>query len=466
MIPVILSGGSGTRLWPLSRGQYPKQFLPLVSEHTMLQETMLRLSGVAELQAPIAVCNEDHRFMMAEQLWEIGTRPAAIILEPIGKNTAPAVAMAALTAKSEDDVLLILPADHVISDKPAFHKAVEQANQLAKQGFLVTFGIVPTEPETGYGYIKRDNTPVGNAFKVAAFVEKPNLETAKRYLDSGEYFWNSGMFAFTAGNFLKELEKFNPAMLDACRRAHAAAKVDLDFVRLDKESFSACPSDSIDYAVMEKSDKVVVIPLDAGWNDVGSWSALWDVTDKDESGNAISGDVLTVDTKNSFIFSEHKLVTVIGVSDLIVVETKDAVMIAAKDRVQDVKEIVNQLKKQGRAEAESHRKVYRPWGHYDSVDSGERHQTKRLVVKPGAKLSVQKHHHRAEHWVVVKGTALVTKGDQTVLITENESTFIPLGTVHSLENPGVIPLEIVEVQSGSYLGEDDIVRFGDHYGRS
>jgi mannose-1-phosphate guanylyltransferase/mannose-1-phosphate guanylyltransferase/mannose-6-phosphate isomerase len=466
MIPVILSGGSGTRLWPLSRGQYPKQFLPLVSEHTMLQETMLRLSGVAELQAPIAVCNEDHRFMMAEQLWEIGTRPAAIILEPIGKNTAPAVAMAALTAKSEDDVLLILPADHVISDKPAFHKAVEQANQLAKQGFLVTFGIVPTEPETGYGYIKRDNTPVGNAFKVAAFVEKPDLETAKRYLDSGEYFWNSGMFAFTAGNFLKELEKFNPAMLDACRRAHAAAKVDLDFVRLDKESFSACPSDSIDYAVMEKSDKVVVIPLDAGWNDVGSWSALWDVTDKDESGNAISGDVLTVDTKNSFIFSEHKLVTVIGVSDLIVVETKDAVMIAAKDRVQDVKEIVNQLKKQGRAEAESHRKVYRPWGHYDSVDSGERHQTKRLVVKPGAKLSVQKHHHRAEHWVVVKGTALVTKGDQTVLITENESTFIPLGTVHSLENPGVIPLEIVEVQSGSYLGEDDIVRFGDHYGRS
>jgi len=466
MIPVILSGGSGTRLWPLSRGQYPKQFLPLVSEHTMLQETMLRLSGVAELQAPIAVCNEDHRFMMAEQLWEIGTRPAAIILEPIGKNTAPAVAMAALTAKSEDDVLLILPADHVISDKPAFHKAVEQANQLAKQGFLVTFGIVPTEPETGYGYIKRDNTPLGNAFKVAAFVEKPNLETAKQYLDSGEYFWNSGMFAFTAGNFLKELEKFNPAMLDACRRAHAAAKVDLDFVRLDKESFSACPSDSIDYAVMEKSDKVVVIPLDAGWNDVGSWSALWDVTDKDESGNAISGDVLTVDTKNSFIFSEHKLVTVIGVSDLIVVETKDAVMIAAKDRVQDVKEIVNQLKKQGRAEAESHRKVYRPWGHYDSVDTGERHQTKRLVVKPGAKLSVQKHHHRAEHWVVVKGTALVTKGDQTVLITENESTFIPLGTVHSLENPGVIPLEIVEVQSGSYLGEDDIVRFGDHYGRS
>ncbi len=465
MIPVILSGGSGTRLWPLSRGQYPKQFLPLVSEHTMLQETMLRLSGVADLQAPIAVCNENHRFMMAEQLWEIGAKPAAIILEPVGKNTAPAVAMAALTAKSEDDVLLVLPADHVIANVPAFHKAVEQANLLAKQGYLVTFGIVPTEPETGYGYIKRDSVQQGDAFKVAAFVEKPDLETAKQYLQTGDYFWNSGMFAFTAGSFLKELEKFNPKMLEACRLAHAAAKVDMDFVRLDKESFSACPADSIDYAVMEKTDKAVVIPLDADWNDVGSWSALWDVTDKDASGNAVSGDVFTVDTKNSFIFSEHKLVTVIGVSDLIVVETKDAVMIAAKARVQDVKEIVTQLKERGRSEAENHRKVYRPWGHYDSVDTGDRHQTKRIVVKPGAKLSLQKHHHRAEHWVVVKGTALVTKGDTTVLITENESTFIPLGTVHCLENPGVIPLEIVEVQSGSYLGEDDIVRFGDQYGR-
>ncbi|MEQ1531849.1 MAG: mannose-1-phosphate guanylyltransferase/mannose-6-phosphate isomerase [Methylococcales bacterium] len=465
MIPVILSGGSGTRLWPLSRGHYPKQFLPLVSEHTMLQETVLRLAGITDLQAPIAVCNEDHRFMMAEQLWEIGTKPAAIILEPMGKNTAPAVAMAALTAKSEHDVLLILPADHVIANVPIFHKAVEQANLLAKQGFLVTFGIVPTEPETGYGYIKRDQTQQGAAFNVAGFVEKPDLATAKHYLQSGDYFWNSGMFAFTAGTFLKELEKFNPAMLEACRHAHAQAKVDLDFVRLDKEAFSACPSDSIDYAVMEKTDKAVVIPLAADWNDVGSWSALWDVTDKDPAGNAISGDVLTVDTSNSYIYSEHKLVTVIGLSDLIVVETKDAVMIAAKNRVQDVKEIVGQLKKQGRSEAESHCKVYRPWGHYDSVDTGERHQTKRLVVKPGAKLSVQKHHHRAEHWVVVKGTALVTKGDETILITENESTFIPLGTVHCLENPGVIPLEIVEVQSGSYLGEDDIVRFGDQYGR-
>lgn len=465
MIPVILSGGSGTRLWPLSRGQYPKQFLPLVSSYSMLQETVRRLSGVPDLKAPIAVCNEDHRFMMAEQLWEIGIKPAAIILEPVGKNTAPAVAMAALSAASEDDVLLVLPADHVISNLPAFHAAIAQAGRLAEQGFLVTFGIVPNQPETGYGYIKRDTEQLGDAFKVASFVEKPDLETAKRYLQSGDYFWNSGMFAFTAGNFLKELEKFNPQMLSVCRQALQAAKVDMDFVRLDKAIFSSCPSDSIDYAIMEKTDKAVVIPLDADWNDVGSWSALWDVTEKDASGNAVSGDVMTVDTRNSYIFAENKLVTVIGVENLIVVETKDAVMIAAKDRVQEVKQIVDQLKKLGRTEADSHRKVYRPWGHYDSVDGGERHQTKRIVVKPGAKLSLQKHHHRAEHWVVVKGTALVTKGDDKLLISENESIYIPLGVVHCLENPGVIPLEIVEVQSGSYLGEDDIVRFGDQYGR-
>jgi mannose-1-phosphate guanylyltransferase / mannose-6-phosphate isomerase len=465
MIPVILSGGSGTRLWPLSRGQYPKQFLPLVSSYTMLQETVRRLSGVTGLKAPIAVCNEDHRFMMAEQLWEIGIKPSAIILEPVGKNTAPAVAMAALSAPSEDDILLVLPADHVISNLPAFHAAIAQAGRLAEQGFLVTFGIVPNQPETGYGYIKRDTEQLGDAFKVASFVEKPDLETAKRYLQSGDYFWNSGMFAFTAGNFLKELEKFNPQMLSVCRQSLQAAKVDMDFVRLDKAVFSTCPSDSIDYAIMEKTDKAVVIPLDADWNDVGSWSALWDVTEKDASGNAVSGDVMTVDTRNSYIFAENKLVTVIGVENLIVVETKDAVMIAAKDRVQEVKQIVDQLKKLGRTEADSHRKVYRPWGHYDSVDGGERHQTKRIVVKPGAKLSLQKHHHRAEHWVVVKGTAMVTKGDDKLLISENESIYIPLGVVHCLENPGVIPLEIVEVQSGSYLGEDDIVRFGDQYGR-
>ena len=465
MIPVILSGGSGTRLWPLSRGQYPKQFLPLVSNHTMVQETLLRLAGLEGIKAPIAVCNENHRFMMAEQLLEIGARPAAIILEPMGKNTAPAVTMAALSAVSEDDILLILPADHVIGDLVAFHKAIEQAKIQAQQGYLVTFGIVPEQPETGYGYIKRDMVQHGSAFGVAAFVEKPDAETAKQYVNSGDYYWNSGMFAFKAGVFLSELDKFNPEMLGICRQALAAAKVDLDFVRLDKNLFATCPADSIDYAVMEKTDKVVVIPLDAGWNDVGSWSALWDVTNKDANGNAICGDVLTVDSHNSFIHAQNKLVAVIGVHDLVVVETADAVMISPKDRVQEVKQIVDQLKQRGRSEVDLHRKASRPWGNYDLVDSGERHQTKRIVVKPGAKLSLQRHHHRAEHWVVVKGTALVTKGEETLLITENESTYIPLGVIHCLENPGVIPLEIVEVQSGSYLGEDDIIRFDDQYGR-
>jgi len=465
MIPVILSGGSGTRLWPLSRGQYPKQFLPLVSENTMLQETLLRLSGLEQLQPPIAVCNEDHRFMLAEQLWEIHAKPAAIILEPIGKNTAPAVALAALSAQSPDDILLVLPADHVINNLEAFHTAVNQARELAEQGYLVTFGIVPTEPETGYGYIKRASSPQGAAFNVEAFVEKPDLETAKHYLQTGDYFWNSGMFAFKAGVYLAELEKFHPTMLATCKQALSTAKIDLDFVRLNKEIFSTCPSDSIDYAVMEKTDKAVVIPLDADWNDVGSWSALWDVTDKDGSGNAINGDVLTVDTKNSYIHAGSRLVAAIGVRDLVIIETADAVMVAPKDRVQEVKDIVAQLKNLGRKEANIHRKAYRPWGHYDSVDNGERHQTKRIVVKPGARLSLQKHHHRAEHWVVVKGTALVTKGEDKLLISENESIYIPLGIIHCLENPGVIPLEIVEVQSGSYLGEDDIVRIDDSYGR-
>jgi len=431
----------------------------------MIQETLLRLNGVSGLQPPIAVCNEDHRFMMAEQLWEIGSKPATIILEPVGKNTAPAVVMAALSAASEEDVLLILPADHVIVDSLAFHNAIAKADALAKQDLLVTFGIVANAPETGYGYIKASQTSVGDGFKVAAFVEKPDAQTAQRYLDSGDYFWNSGMFAFKAGVFLRELQKFNPQMLEICQKALAAAKVDLDFTRLDKDLFSTCPADSIDYAVMEKTDNAAVIPLDAGWNDVGSWSALWDVTSKDSAGNAIKGDVLTVDTCNSFIHSSSKLVAVIGVQDLVVVETDDAVMIAAKDRVQDVKAIVDQLKALKRDEANVHRKVYRPWGHYDLVDTGDRHHTKRIVVKPGAKLSVQKHHHRAEHWVVVKGTAWVHKDGENIMVTENESIYIPVGVVHSLENPGVIPLEMVEVQSGSYLGEDDIVRYQDNYGR-
>ncbi len=465
MIPVILSGGSGTRLWPLSRGHHPKQFLPLVSEKTMIQETLNRLDGVIGLKPPIAVCNEEHRFMMAEQLWEIGCKPSAIILEPVGKNTAPAVAMAALAASSKDDVLLVLPADHVIENKKAFQQSVEQAKQLANQDFLVTFGIIPNGPETGYGYIKGGEQVREGSFAVASFVEKPNIETAKEYVRSGDYFWNSGMFAFKAGRYLEELEKFNPEMLSSCKKAYEAATRDLDFTRLDKELFSACPADSIDYAVMEKTDQAVVIPIDVGWNDVGSWSALWEVTQKDQDENAIHGDVLTIDTKNSFVHAEGRLVVTIGVQDLVVVETDDAVMVAPKERVQEVKAIVDQLKSEQRKEAAWHRKVYRPWGHYDSVDEGERHQTKRIVVKPGAKLSVQKHHHRAEHWIIVKGTALVTKNDEQILLSENESIYIPLGTVHCLENPGVIPLEMVEVQSGSYLGEDDIVRYEDKYGR-
>jgi len=465
MIPVILSGGSGTRLWPLSRSSYPKQFLPLVSDKTMVQETLLRLKGLL-LESPIAVCNQEHRFLMAEQLLEMNAQPESIILEPVGRNTAPALAVAALAAKDPDAILLVLPADHVISDVAAFQSAVQKAEKLAEADYLVTFGIVPNAPETGYGYIKRAAENLAEAYKVAEFVEKPNTEVAQGYVDSGEYYWNSGMFAFKASRYLEELEKFAPDMLKACRTALELAEVDRDFVRLESAAFKQCPSDSIDYAVMEKTDKSVVIPLEADWNDVGSWTALWDVADKDSAGNAISGDVLAIDTSNSLIHSENKLVATLGLDNIIVVETDDAVMVASKDKVQEVKAIVSALKAEQRDEAVSHRKGYRPWGHYDTVDLGERHKTKRIVVNPGAKLSEQKHHHRAEHWIVVKGTALVTKGEETVLLTENQSTYIPLGVVHRLENPGVIPLEMVEVQSGSYLGEDDIVRFNDKYGRS
>ncbi|MGR8935630.1 MAG: mannose-1-phosphate guanylyltransferase/mannose-6-phosphate isomerase [Gammaproteobacteria bacterium] len=465
MTPVILSGGSGTRLWPLSRGHYPKQFLPLVGTHTMLQNTVRRLQGVNGLTVPIAVCNEDHRFMLAEQLREIGIKPAAIILEPTARNTAPAVAAAAMAACSDNEVLLVLPADHIIQNIPALHHAVGLAKQQAERGFLVTFGIVANAPETGYGYIKRGEQLPGDAFNVAAFVEKPDVQTAESYIKSGEYFWNSGMFAFQAGRYLQELEKFNPQMFAACREAFEKSRRDADFIRLDLNAFAACPADSIDYAVMEKTANAVMIPLDAAWNDVGSWAALWDVTDKDAAGNAVKGDVLTVDAANSFLHAESKLLAAVGVQDLIVVETDDAVMVAAKDRVQDVKQMVDLLKARQRPEAELHRKVYRPWGYYDALDCGDRHQAKRILVKPGAKLSLQMHHHRAEHWVVVKGTALVTKGNETMLLTENQSTYIPPGTVHRLENPGVIPLEMIEVQTGSYLGEDDIVRFGDQYGR-
>jgi len=466
MIPVILSGGSGTRLWPMSRSSYPKQFLPLVSERTMVQETVLRLRGLDSLQAPIAVCNEEHRFLMAEQLREVCAIHHSIILEPVGRNTAPAVAIAAFAAENPDDILLVLPADHVITDVEAFQASVTKAEALAKQGFLVTFGIVPTEAQTGYGYIKRAAETMGDAYKVAEFVEKPNAEIAQQYVDSGDYYWNSGMFAFKASRYLEELEKFAPQMYKSSKIAFEHAETDKDFVRINKCEFLQCPSDSIDYAVMEKTDAAVVIPLDANWNDVGSWSALWEVADKDATNNATSGDVIAIDTQDSFIYSANKLVATVGLKGYVVVETEDAVMVAPKDRVQDVKAVVNELKANKRCEAEVHRKGYRPWGHYDTVDLGDRHKTKRIVVMPGAKLSEQKHHHRAEHWIVVKGTALVTKDDETFLLTENQSTYIPLGVVHRLENPGVIPLEMVEVQSGSYLGEDDIVRFDDKYGRS
>ncbi|PLX61701.1 mannose-1-phosphate guanylyltransferase/mannose-6-phosphate isomerase [Sedimenticola selenatireducens] len=467
MIPVILSGGSGTRLWPLSRSQYPKQFLPLVTDNTMLQETLIRLDGLQGIAAPIVVCNEDHRFMVAEQLREMGVTAQAILLEPVGRNTAPAVALAALAAESPDELLLVLAADHVIVDMPAFHAAIARAAEAATADRLVTFGVVPTGPETGYGYIRRGEAGAwDNIYTVDSFVEKPDLATARGYVSSSDYYWNSGMFVFKASQYLQALERHHPVMLAACKHAYASSRRSPDFVRLDKDAFTACPADSIDYAVMEKTDRAVVVPLDAGWNDVGSWSALWEVTTKDGQGNSLKGDVLSVDTHNSYIQSENKLVAVVGLDDMVVVETDDAVMVSPKSRVQEVKQIVDLLRVAGRSESELHRKVYRPWGYYDSIDLWERHQAKRIVVNPGAKLSLQMHHHRAEHWIVVKGTASVTRGEEVLLLTENQSTYIPIGTTHSLENRGVIPLEMVEVQTGSYLGEDDIVRFEDLYGRT
>ncbi|HEY9033838.1 MAG TPA: mannose-1-phosphate guanylyltransferase/mannose-6-phosphate isomerase [Pseudomonadales bacterium] len=467
MIPVILSGGSGTRLWPASRSLYPKQFLPLVDDaQTMLQQTVLRLAGSQADGRSIVVCNQDHRFMVAEQLRAIGKQPAAILLEPAARNTAPAVALAALQAmrQQDDPLLLVLPADHVIGGRHAFHQAIARAAAAASEGKLVTFGIVPGHAETGYGYIRASGS--GEARPVAEFVEKPDQATAQRYLESGEYFWNSGMFAFRASVLLAELEKFAPDMLHACRQALDKAESDLDFIRLDQAAFNDCPEDSIDYAVMEKTDRAVVIPLDAGWSDVGSWQALWDIADKDNNGNACKGDVLCEDSHNNYVQAEQKLVALLGVDNLVVVESDDAILVAARDKVQDVKKLVNRLKSAGRSETRLHRKVYRPWGYYDSVDNGQRFQVKRIVVNPGQKLSLQMHHHRAEHWIVVSGTARITRGDDTLLISENQSTFIPLGVRHRLENPGTIPLEMIEVQSGSYLGEDDIVRFEDTYGRS
>ena len=468
LVPVILSGGSGTRLWPLSRELYPKQLLPLVAERSMLQETVTRIDGLPGLAATIVVCNENHRFMVAEQLRELGSTPQAIVLEPIGRNTAPAAAIAALLASGgaadSDPVLLVLPADHVIADVPAFHRAVAAGLVAAEAGSLVTFGVVADRAETGYGYILR-GAALGSAFRVAKFVEKPDSATARSYVDSGEYYWNSGMFMFRASVYLAELGRQAPAMLAACRASLAAAGRDLDFLRLPTQEFAACPADSIDYAVMEKTDEAVVVPLSAGWSDVGSWSALADALPRDSDGNVTAGDVLTEDTSGCYLHSTSRLVAAVGLRDHVVVETKDAVMVAPRDRVQDVKELVTELKARGRYETSLHRQVYRPWGSYDSIDSGDRFQVKRLIVKPGATLSLQMHHHRAEHWVVVTGTAKITRGDEVFTLSENESTYIPLGVRHRIENPGRIPLHIIEVQSGSYLGEDDIVRFEDMYGR-
>ncbi|HYQ23617.1 mannose-1-phosphate guanylyltransferase/mannose-6-phosphate isomerase [Stenotrophomonas sp.] len=464
IVPVILSGGSGTRLWPLSREAYPKQFLPLVGDDTMLQATWKRVASIAGA-APIVVANQEHRFMAAEQLRECKVLPQALILEPVGRNTAPAIAIAALQAlaSGDDALLLVLPSDHVVRNEAAFHAAVKQAAIAAEGGKLVTFGIVPTAPETGYGYIK---AAAGEGVRaVDRFVEKPDLATAEQYVASGEYFWNSGMFLFKASRYLKELETLQPAILAACRQALDKAARDNDFIRLDAEAFAASPNDSIDYAVMEKTADAAVVPLDAEWNDVGSWSALWEVSDKDADGNACHGDVIALDCKDSYAYG-NRLIAMVGLQDVVVVETDDAVFVGHKDRVQDVKEIVGQIKRDGRSEAAAHRKVYRPWGAYDSIDNGARFQVKRITVKPGATLSLQMHHHRAEHWIVVSGTAEVTRGDEVILLSENQSTYIPLGVTHRLKNPGKLPLELIEVQSGSYLGEDDIVRFEDSYGRA
>ena len=464
MIPVILSGGSGTRLWPLSREAFPKQFLNLLGERSMLQATWERVAPLAS-GAPIVVAGEDHRFMVAEQLREAACEGATILLEPVARNTAPAIAVAAQEAMSggDDPLLLVLPSDHVIVDAPAFRLAVAAAAVAARQGELVTFGIVPTGPETGYGYIKA--APGDGVRRVERFVEKPDAITAAGYVASGDYVWNSGMFLFRASVYLAELERRYPDMLVACREALADARRDADFVRLSKEAFTASPSDSIDYAVMEKTSHAAVLPIDVGWNDVGSWSALWQVAEQDGDGNAHHGDVIARDCRNTLAWGDGRLVALLGLEDVVVVDTADAVLVAHKDKVQEVKEIVASLKLAGRSESTLHRKVYRPWGSYDSIDMGERFQVKRITVNPGAALSLQMHHHRAEHWIVVSGTGRITRGEDVILLAENQSTYIPLGVKHRLENPGVVPLELIEVQSGSYLGEDDIVRFEDVYGR-
>ncbi|WOH38944.1 mannose-1-phosphate guanylyltransferase/mannose-6-phosphate isomerase [Thalassotalea fonticola] len=468
--PVIMAGGSGTRLWPLSRTLYPKQFLKINSDHSMIQNTVTRLAGL-DVSLPVTICGEEHRFVVAEQLRAID-KLGCILLEPVGRNTAPAIALAALNEldKGKDPILLVLAADHQIGDTARFQQVVNSAVIFAEQGQLVTFGIVPSHAETGYGYIRK-GVGIADGFKVAKFVEKPDEATAQGYLASGEYLWNSGMFMFKASRYVAALEKCRPDILQSCKQALVDTQADLDFVRIDKQSFVDCPAESIDYAVMEPlcnaegSDSVVVVPLDANWSDIGSFSAIWDVSAKDSNNNVHKGDVLSHNSANNLILAENTLVTTVGIENTIVIQTKDAILVAAKDKVQEVKNIVEQLKRANRPEANLHRQVYRPWGRYDGLDEGELYQVKHIIVNPGEKLSIQMHHHRAEHWIVVSGVALVTNGDKTFLLTENQSTYIPIGTVHALENPGLNPIHLIEVQTGSYLGEDDIVRLEDRYGR-
>lgn len=468
MIPIILSGGTGSRLWPLSRALRPKQFLGITAERSLFQLTLQRLQGIPNIRDPLIVANHEHRFLAAEQCRAMSIRPSAILLEPIGRNTAPAIAAAVLHAMQagEDPVFLVMPSDHIFGDVTALQNAINTGASAAQAGQLATFGIVPTAPETGYGYVRAGvPTAVHNAYSVAEFIEKPDLVTAHRLIASKEYYWNSGMFMFRGSTFITELKKWQPEIYAACRDAVINAKLDLDFFRLAEGSFESCPANSIDYAVMEKTEKSVVIPLDAGWSDVGAWPAVWEALAKDDKGNAKRGDVMLNKAESCYVHSEHRLVALLGTKNLVVVETSDAVLVAEKSHAQDVKEIVNQLRICGRSESELHREVFRPWGSFDSIDRGQNYQVKRITVNPGGKLSLQLHKHRAEHWVVVKGTARVTIGDDVRLVEKNQSVFIPIGEKHSLENPSKEPLELIEVQSGTYLGEDDIIRLSDVYGR-
>ncbi len=476
IVPVILSGGKGSRLWPLSRELNPKQFLPLVSENSMLQETLLRLrenetTSASTASNPVVVCNNAHRFLVAEQLRQINYHNPAIILEPEGRNTAPAIGVAAIhliaQEQEQDPVMLILPADHVIIDVESFHKTLSQGVQLAQQGKMVTFGIVADSAETGYGYIQQGKQidSLNNAFSIARFVEKPDKKTAQSYLENGNFLWNSGMFMFRCSVFIQEMEKYQTEMLKSCLQAYQLASNNFDFIRLDETSFIACTANSIDYAVMEKTELGVVIPLNAKWNDIGAWDALWEIGEKDPHNNVCHGDLLLEQVSNSYIQADYRLVAAIGLKNCIIIETADAILVANKNHAQDVKTVVQKLKSQNRDEATLHQRVYRPWGSYETLDEEFRFKVKRIIVNPGSTLSLQMHHHRAEHWVIVRGTAKITQGNKEFVLTEDQSTYIPLGTTHRLENPGVIPLEIIEIQSGSYLGEDDIVRFSDQYGR-